>query len=750
MPGFTPARTRFLRNRSQQSASCSIRPATDRAAGPMSSRRLIRWARGGQSRSRASGLFHTFVELSWPTLGVILFGSQMVRTRAKRTRLVIIMKISALISVASVALMAHAIAAAPPKGAVLTWHDDNFRTGWQQQETILTTANASKLGIAHTVALLDQVNAQPLVIPGFIGGHDIVYVVDGSNNVYQIDGTTGAIRTRVNLGTPVPQNLGCGGGPNQGIMGTPVIDWASQTLFAIAYVNVNPSQPLLRTYFLHALDLVTLKDKIPPLKVAATHPETNDAVFAFQAPYLRQKAALLFANGNVYAAFSSQCDTMPGISHGWVLGWRWNGTALNGLPANQLDNRDPNAWLSSIWMSGAGLASDETGDLFFSTGNSDNGRITVSTWSDTVPCSGTATGAVPANVGCSNVQESVVKLKGDLTTITGLFSPNAHYGTFSPNTLTMDHTDDDLGSGGVLLAPQRGTAFLAAAAGKDGRLFLLDRSSVGLKFLEMFQGAGGCWCSPSYFTGTDSIGRIVTSQGQSLQTFKIPTAGSLAPEGTSKIMFSAQDPGFFTTISCNGAGAFGHCADTPIIWAVSRPNYNTKDVYLYAFSGVVVNGAYPALVNSKAVGSWALGNNATIVPTVSNGQVYVASNKLLTILNQGGTGVLPAAAPAPTTASAFMLSGTLASVNGSTLTIKDRHGDDKLIDASKAMADGFMPPVLTTGEAYTVFASSPTSTGALLADAMYRAKCRQHNEVEFAIDHKGETCTEDQWPPDKE
>ena len=34
---------------------------------------------------------------------------------------------------------AQAIAATtPPKGAVLTWHDDNFRTGWQQQETILT------------------------------------------------------------------------------------------------------------------------------------------------------------------------------------------------------------------------------------------------------------------------------------------------------------------------------------------------------------------------------------------------------------------------------------------------------------------------------------------------------------------------------------------------------------------------------------------------------------------------------------
>ena len=46
---------------------------------------------------------------------------------------------------------AQAIAATtPPKGAVLTWHDDNFRTGWQQQETILTTSTVSRLGISHS------------------------------------------------------------------------------------------------------------------------------------------------------------------------------------------------------------------------------------------------------------------------------------------------------------------------------------------------------------------------------------------------------------------------------------------------------------------------------------------------------------------------------------------------------------------------------------------------------------------------
>jgi hypothetical protein len=134
----------------------------------------------------------------------------------------------------------QAIAAtAAPKGAVLTWHNDNYRTGWQQQEAILTTSTANKLGISHTVPLKDQVDAQPLVIPGFFFGSDMAYVADGSNNVYMIRGDGLLFRER-NLGAAVPRPLSCGAnGPNVGINSTPVIDWASQTLFVMAYVNVN-------------------------------------------------------------------------------------------------------------------------------------------------------------------------------------------------------------------------------------------------------------------------------------------------------------------------------------------------------------------------------------------------------------------------------------------------------------------------------------------------------------------------------
>jgi hypothetical protein len=548
------------------------------------------------------------------------------------------MKILSLLSFVFFALILFAAqpiaAATPPKGAVLTWHNDNFRTGWQQQETILTTSTVSKLGISQSVTLKDQVDAQPLVIPSFINGHDIVFVADESNNVYQIDANTGAILKQVNFGAPVPRPLSCTtNGPDVGINGTPVIDWTSQTLFVIAYVNVNNTTP---TYFLHALNLTTLADKVSPLTVTASHTLTNGTATTFNATNQRQRAALVFANGNVYAAFSSFCDSKGALSstnplpaRGWLLGWSWNGTTLAALAANQLDDRQSssatNQMLDTIWMSGAGPAVDEQGNLIFSTGNSDSAfgqaKATTSTWTDTVPCSGTATGTPPTSVPCSNIQESVVKLTSNLTQITALFSPNAKYGSFSPNTLQMDNADEDLGSGGVLLVPQHGSSFLAATAGKDGRLFLFDRSSsAGMHLLQLHQGEG-CWCAPSYFAGPDNLTRMVTSQGNQLQTFHIFPSPSLSPAGTSTISTSGQDPGFFTTVSCNGPGSFGTCTNMPIIWAVSHPVSATSNgVNLYAFQAlkaVTTDAGYPLLFGPTQVGSWPnVGGNANIVPTV--------------------------------------------------------------------------------------------------------------------------------------
>jgi hypothetical protein len=70
--------------------------------------------------------------------------------------------------------------------AITTYHYNNNRTGWNSTETALTPANvnSSSFGLLFSVPLDDQVDAQPLLIPGVNitagshpGTHDVVYIV---------------------------------------------------------------------------------------------------------------------------------------------------------------------------------------------------------------------------------------------------------------------------------------------------------------------------------------------------------------------------------------------------------------------------------------------------------------------------------------------------------------------------------------------------------------------------------------------
>src|SRR5208282_6935565 len=150
-----------------------------------------------------------------------------------------------------------------------TYHYDNNRTGWNSKESILTPANvnAKTFGLLQTVTLDDQVDAQPLVVPGVVitagkyqgTTHDVVYVVSENNTVYAIDTNSGTILISVNLGAPVPSPLGCNNnGPNVGITATPAIDAANKILYVMAYTQKNGVQ----SYQLHALALGSLKDTV--------------------------------------------------------------------------------------------------------------------------------------------------------------------------------------------------------------------------------------------------------------------------------------------------------------------------------------------------------------------------------------------------------------------------------------------------------------------------------------------------------
>ena len=60
----------------------------------------------------------------------------------------------------------------PQSVSVLTQHNDNTRSGWNDNETALTTSNVNvqQFGQVFTLTVDDQVYAQPLVVGHLLGG----------------------------------------------------------------------------------------------------------------------------------------------------------------------------------------------------------------------------------------------------------------------------------------------------------------------------------------------------------------------------------------------------------------------------------------------------------------------------------------------------------------------------------------------------------------------------------------------------
>jgi hypothetical protein len=560
---------------------------------------------------------------------------------------------------------------------VTTHHYDNLRTGWDPNETVLTPSAVAggSFQLQQQVALDEQVDAQPLLVTNqtIAGGHhDVVYVATENNTVYAVDAASGAILLSRNYGAPVPISALPGECLNNsnyvGIGGTPVIDVAAGTLYAITYTF----ESTVPTYRLHAIALDTLQDTVPSVVISASATLTNGKPYSFTPSSSRQRAALLLANGNVYAGFSSFCDLNANTSRGWVLGWQ-TGT-LTPLPANKLTNKlgkTPDSFfLTSIWMSGSGLASSAAGDIYFVTGNTDyNGK---------------------EYNHITNIAESAVQLSSDLSTVKSIFTPTGP--TFGHSVL--DEEDSDFGSGGLLLLPPQtvSSSNLAVAAGKVGIMYLLNADNLGNHAATVTGTAlgqvniGGCWCGQSYYTGDDGFGRVVSSGGGNVIVWKVAGGSKLhlAKLATSSAVANGQSPGFFTTVSSNGTGT-----GTAVIWAVGRPvNSKPAQVQLYAFDE---DGHQ---LFSGIAGTWPnTGATSNIVPVVGNGKVYVASYTQLSIY---GLGTGPAAvAPAIRTNAIrtalpdgqHEISGTVQNIEGSTIMIVNRAGDLIKVDAASAFAN---------------------------------------------------------------
>src|SRR5258708_15769709 len=95
------------------------------------------------------------------------------------------------------ALWAWSVAPLWSQPSVLTWHNDNARTGQNLQETTLTPANVNSamFGSLFTITVDGKVGAQPLYVPALtipaLGVHNVLFVATEHDSAYAFDADTG-------------------------------------------------------------------------------------------------------------------------------------------------------------------------------------------------------------------------------------------------------------------------------------------------------------------------------------------------------------------------------------------------------------------------------------------------------------------------------------------------------------------------------------------------------------------------------
>ena len=494
--------------------------------------------------------------------------------------------------------------------SVPTQHNDNYRTGQNTSETILTTANVNKnqFGKLFSQTVDGYVYAQPLYVPGVNipgkGLHNVVYVATEHDSLYAFDAdnNTGAnasplwktsfINPGAGINVVTSADVSCNDlVPEIGITGTPAIDVAGKTIYLVTKTKENGN------YFqrLHAIDITTGAEKFGgPIVIQGSVKGTGGVKVSFDPFREAQRAGLLFQNGLVYVGFASHCDLGP--YHGWVI-------AYDGQTMQQVGiwNSTPDGGLGGFWHAGAGLAADASNFLFLASGN----------------------GPFNKDQKGKNVGDSVVKLgfnlKGKLI-LKDYFAP--HDQAF------LEATDLDLGSGGVLIVPDRpGQAhpYLAVQVGKEGTVYLLNRKQLGHfnaandnQIVQNLPGAvGGMWGMPAFWNNNVYFGGV----GDNLKMFSMNAANGLlstTPVSNTNTFFNY--PGTTPSISSNGTA-------NGIVWALQTGS-NPEVLHAYDATNLSTE-LYNTTQNANRDSA---GPPVKFtVPTIANGKVYVPAQKQLSV-----------------------------------------------------------------------------------------------------------------------
>ncbi len=446
---------------------------------------------------------------------------------------------------------ARSSSAVPPGGtvggggsaSVLEHHNGPRRDGLYVDST-LTRASAPAFHRDPSFAagsLMGAVRAQPLYFAGGPGGKDVVVAATEQDVVYALDAATGSPIWQRTLGTPVPlASLPCGNIDPLGVTGTPVIDPASRTLYLDAMTTPDAGATKKHLVFALSLDDGSVRSGWPVDVGAAVSGGT-----AFDSSVQNQRGALTLLGGTLYVPYGGHWGDC-GSYHGWLVG----------IPVGSPGSA--RAWSTGATGGGAwapsGVASDGT-SLFLATGNT----FGASTWAGGEALLRFASGPIFGGSTADYVAPA--------------------------DWQALDAGDVDLGGTGPVLVDVPGAtpSALLAGLGKDGKIYLANRASLG--------GVGGAATVATVSSGAiiNAAAAYTTALGPYL-VFK--GAGSTCPAGQGGELTAVRivpgSPPSVVTAWCarqNGTGSpmvtttDGHAE--AIVWSVGAEG----DARLHGFDG---------------------------------------------------------------------------------------------------------------------------------------------------------------------
>jgi hypothetical protein len=367
---------------------------------------------------------------------------------------------------ASIVIVTVSIAPAFAQVDVLTRRGDISRSGVNARETMLTHATVrTGFGKLWTLFADAKIMAQPLYVSNLVvptasiagttakakcgGGCNAVifatmkgtvyaYMADQkptTNNDTLLWATYLSDGNACKCGATGPQN---GSGkfdmwavddPWWGVLSTPVIDRAANSLYAVVWTND-------QQYRLYNLSLATgLIQKGPVLVQGSAGGQTFAPNTSGWVQLRKQRAGLLLSNGLLYVAFGG--DNNDGLA-GWLFVYDAASLAMR-----TVWSPTPNGRNGGIWMAGDAPAADASGNVYLQTGDGD---------------------LAPAN---QSFGDSIIKLRfqNGALSVAGFFAPC--------NQMLLRQCDLDQGSSGPVLFDR-----FVVAGGKDGSLYLMGVDSM--------------------------------------------------------------------------------------------------------------------------------------------------------------------------------------------------------------------------------------------------------------------------------